>query len=391
MKRLRELISSGNAIAFIGAGMSVRAGYLTWTRLLQKLAEDAGKPNLPLTDDPLWNAEEVRGLFEDENSWLNAVQKLFTRGRRKIKDPAILTLVRMPFRHFITTNYDDVIERAHEQVGKPIMPIEWHDEKEVRRFITDLREPRAPRTCLHIHGTYDHPETIVLSETDYSRRYVDSLAAQRKLFAIMATQRMVFFGFSLEDPAFDEILRVARRTLGSGKPRHFAILPIEPAASEKTIRRRLNRKYDIEPIFFEKERYEKFEAIIQKLRKGQEAEPEEIDQDDPNKGQFGGKAERKGWKLSAKIEALPDDPDWFAVHLKMKSKKRALQKGVTFYLHPTFTPQMERVKPDAKGMARYEILAWGAFTVGAEIQDDGTRLELDLATVRSAPLKFKER
>src|SRR5688500_15488689 len=155
----------------------------------------------------------------------------------------------MPFRHFITTNYDDVIERAYKQVHKKqLQTIDWDDEPAVRSFITTMNTPRSKPSCLHIHGSYGRPDTIVLTESDYAARYVECMAAHRQLFAICATQRLVFFGSSLTGPAFDELLRVARRTLGGGDPRHFAILGVPDPDKDVALRRRLNQKYDIEPI-----------------------------------------------------------------------------------------------------------------------------------------------
>lgn len=129
----------------------------------------------------------------------------------------------------------------------------------------------SDRVCLHVHGIYSKPESIVLCETDYSRRYVESLTAQRKLFALLATQRIAFFGFSLNDPAFLEILRVCRATLGGGDPRHFAVLPLEgERAAAKTALRH----------------YEEFAKIVMSLVH-RTAEERMLENTDPHKNEFG--------------------------------------------------------------------------------------------------------
>ena len=67
---------------------------------------------------------------------------------------------------------------------------------------------------------------------------------------------------------------------------------------------------------------------------------------------------------------------------------------VVFHLHPSFR-RAEDTLPLIKGSASLELVAWGAFTVGAEVLDRSaqqiTKLELDLATLADAPDTFRNR
>ncbi len=116
--------------------------------------------------------------------------------------------------------------------------------------------------------------------------------------------------------------------------------------------------------------------------------------DDPNKGKFGGSAERNGRRLSATIEPAVGSSEMFTVDLRVQSTSQtsALPEGtaVRFHLHPTFTPVIVDVSV-MNGVAAIRRLAWGAFTVGATFRDDETRLELDLSTLASAPPLFRSR
>src|SRR5688572_25617101 len=128
LDKLRELIASKRAIAFIGAGVSVRTAYPGWSELLKRLNAMSGKSKVPWTKDALWDAEEVRKSFATEEQFRRAVGKIFAPAG-KVEDDAVLKIVKMPFRHFITTNYDDVIERAYKQVHKKeLQTIDWDDE-----------------------------------------------------------------------------------------------------------------------------------------------------------------------------------------------------------------------------------------------------------------------
>jgi hypothetical protein len=115
--------------------------------------------------------------------------------------------------------------------------------------------------------------------------------------------------------------------------------------------------------------------------------------EDPNKRKFGGSASVGGWLLSASLSpaAGPDKPACF-VDLSVSSEQKRVGVSVTFYLHPTYDPPLLTVPTDGNGVAHLKLLAWGAFTVGAEIADGDqkTLLELDLATVRGGTPRFYE-
>jgi hypothetical protein len=112
---------------------------------------------------------------------------------------------------------------------------------------------------------------------------------------------------------------------------------------------------------------------------------------DPQKGRWGGQSEVNGWKLvCGRVRAVNGTEDFFRVVLKLKSVDHKEYEGrVKFHLHPSFRPDVYEEDIE-KGRATLELLSYGAFTVGAEI-DDGTKLELDLAGKEvEAPERFKE-
>ncbi len=117
------------------------------------------------------------------------------------------------------------------------------------------------------------------------------------------------------------------------------------------------------------------------------------DPGDPWKGAFGGEALVLGYRLEAAVSPMPSVPGRYLVKLGVRAedpKAKPLRGKVAFYLHPTFTPQIQEVRVAANGAAELPLVAWGAFTVGA-LTEDGTRLELDLAEQESAPAEFRLR
>lgn len=113
--------------------------------------------------------------------------------------------------------------------------------------------------------------------------------------------------------------------------------------------------------------------------------------DDPWKGAFGGKSAASDRVLEAAIDPVPESPGIYLVQLSVRSTKRdkPLTGEVLFFLHPTFKVEQVGVKPDADGVARLNLTAWGAFTVGALADGGATKLELDLAKHPDADAEFK--
>ena len=444
---LASCIRKEQPLAFVGAGTSARLKYPTWTALIDGMAKavhkkwGAGTTSLARHDDLLWRADEYRTLL-DVGDYEAFLRTTFPKCKSS-RDAAVTDLVRLPFRHVLTTNYDDVLEQTHfETFGQPAHPLDWSDEGALRDFIWQVGDRVAnqasDRRYLHIHGSIEDPKSIVLTDRDYTERYLGSDATARKLFAIFATQRLVFVGFGLSDPDFMEILRIVKHTMGPGEARHFAIVPVAPTDDVLFIRRRLEKKFGITPVFYEEsvdhaglakvlrevrlqveERadgaLEAGDGRVDVLSAGSASAPASVapspslleedakrratgrvttHADDPQKGKWGGKPERNGRLLSAQVVPLNEDSDdWFRIQLDVRQTDPAtpaLAGEVRFHLHDSFDEDDVRVKVKG-GVASLQLVAFGAFTVGVEADGGKTELELDLAELAGAPKAFRSR
>jgi hypothetical protein len=113
---------------------------------------------------------------------------------------------------------------------------------------------------------------------------------------------------------------------------------------------------------------------------------------DPQEGRWGGQPVSNGRRLSAVVKPLPGDEDFFRLRIEVASTDETnnpLTGKVYFHLHDTFDEPDPVVKV-RDGRAVLNLVAYGAFTVGAEADDRKTRLELNLAELDDAPRKFKE-
>lgn len=112
--------------------------------------------------------------------------------------------------------------------------------------------------------------------------------------------------------------------------------------------------------------------------------------DDPQKNQWGGKSELNDRKITATVVETLFRKGWFEINLTVEStsSRNLLENIVTFHLHNTFSPDVKKITP-VDGKAKLQLFAYGAFTVGVEIQNEETKLELDLSALPDAPQLFK--
>ncbi len=111
--------------------------------------------------------------------------------------------------------------------------------------------------------------------------------------------------------------------------------------------------------------------------------------DDPQHGLWGRRAERAGRELTAKVRPVKGERDLYRIDLTVTRAKGAspIRGPVRFHLHPSFKRHVREVEP-AGGVASLSVLGASAFTVGAELDDGATILELDLARVPGVPKGF---
>jgi len=400
---LRQVIASEKPLALVGAGASVPLGLPTWSQLLQELEPDLPPLHadylkaLREDSDLLWRAEEYRRMIGAE-TYRAYLRRRFGATRAVELTDTIVSLVRLPFRHFLTTNYDDVILKAHAAAQLPAPTVlNWWRDDDVRTFIFGLRSDDGLRLLMHLHGRHNEPQSIVLTDGDYTDRYVRVTDTARKLFAVFSTERVVFVGFSLNDPDLMALLREVNAMIRSDEPRHFAVMGLEQQIMESWERNRLRRRYGVNTIFYDNADgthqglAEVLAAITPPTAAASPLVAEEAvinDPEDPQKGRWGGSNQANGRELIASVSAL--EPDWFEATLTVRSTdaNKPFTGDVIFHLHPTIRPTVRRA-PVIGNQASIKVQSYGAYTVGAQADGGRTRLELDLASLPDAPHFFR--
>ena len=279
------LIASGEAIAFVGAGLSSPLKYPSWTELLEKLRSLASQvapfnPPDAVKKDALQYAEEIKkhcknnGVLAQFNS---AIGREFMPRSGDNCTSTHDRLVKLPFRSFVTTNYDDCLEQAlndftidesHKSRLDPgvVIKASKTDRHLVSTFVRSIvaNVDQHQRRVGHIHGRYNDTANIILAASDYEDAYglilkgsqpriVPSLTLHRQLiWSLFATRQLVFFGCSMEDSYIKALLDMVVEDLWEwDQIIHFVVLPID----EKTVSivdglTNQFQHYGLQPVFF---------------------------------------------------------------------------------------------------------------------------------------------
>lgn len=308
-RELIKLIRSGEALLIVGAGSSRRVGYLDWPGLLTELEVlasgygDGFKPDKKkLKDKPLEYAEDIKSYISKQIGDLSDYYALLEQSFG-VKDflPDALhfhkTLVALPFKGILTTNYDVVLEEALKAIGQSSayensFIVNKDAAGQVHRFFFTMNAADE-QAVAHLHGKYDDPRNIILSNEDYERAYNGFVASKeasgsesslefflssfpffkfrsvnqerrdfgwtlhrKLLWAILATRQVVFLGFSMKDPYFKRMLETVAKDLWRGnKSVHFAIRDISPEQDEAVKAREeaeeLKGSCGVETLFYE--------------------------------------------------------------------------------------------------------------------------------------------
>ncbi|MEZ5692254.1 MAG: SIR2 family protein [Altererythrobacter sp.] len=214
LKEFAASLNEGNGAIFIGAGVSMAAGYPSWSTLLHEIGEELGVHSGDIQD---LAALAQWSIVETGNSTriLNVIKEQIGKD---YEIPAALEVIsRLPVKHIWTTNYDRLIERAFSAINRPIDTVSG-------AAALSLKPMMGATRLYKMHGSIERPDDIVISTEDYELYRRNRGAFLPLLEAQLTGMSMLFIGLSLTDPNVRHVLSLIRESFTDAPPEHFAIV-----------------------------------------------------------------------------------------------------------------------------------------------------------------------
>ena len=210
-------IAAGDAVLFVGAGLSVDAGAPNWDAFIDVLRSALDPPTSE--SDPLLVAQFYRNQFGDHRLHSLLRQTLCQPAIRFSESHKIIST--LPITAFCTTNYDTLLEDALRASGKSVHVISTDREL---AYWNESRETQI----LKLHGDINNASTVVLGLDDYVRFARNNAAMQRKLVDLLSYRSVTFLGYSLRDPNVSLLFNLTHHDFSGAKRNAFMLTLEEP-------------------------------------------------------------------------------------------------------------------------------------------------------------------
>lgn len=199
--KLKEAIRNKKVLLFVGSGISCSVGLPSWSELITKLADQLGidKDLYEMLGDNLSLAEYYEICQSELDPAVIPAQFIcdYIKGKEaeqkdRITSARVLQqIVNLDCPIIYTTNYDHCLELAHAK------------QKKMCKAICDVKNMASvcerDTQIIKFHGDYDHPQSIVFSESSYFDRLDFESPLDIKLRADMLGRSILFIGYSLSD------------------------------------------------------------------------------------------------------------------------------------------------------------------------------------------------
>jgi NAD-dependent SIR2 family protein deacetylase len=265
--QLVNCLKENSVVPFIGAGLSVNAGFPTWKHHLQQQGRTSGiDPNH--INDLLAEGKYEQVIEEIENLghhdvFVQEIKDVFSKNG-KITDTS-LRLTELFRDTLITTNYDHVIELSYE-TGE-------QDRIQVIDCTNILEDPIEGRvTVIKLHGDVRSTNRCILSKQQYDDAYGDGILDLSKpipklLDYYYKNSSLLFLGCSLNHDRTMQVFQAVKKAMGDmDRPQHFSFESMPDTEEKLRDRNAYLLNFGITPIWFPKGSYDSIEMILRCAR-----------------------------------------------------------------------------------------------------------------------------
>lgn len=223
-QRIFELIRKEEAVLFVGAGMSLYAGYPSGAKLAEILFNNLTsdlQEQVDFTTNLPKLAEDIYYLKGGNKNYL--IENLKNEFQKEpISTETHQLLAKIPqIKTIITTNYDTLFETTNKCI-------------EVIRKSSDCATTNSKKQCLFkIHGDLSDTSNIILTNSDYNNYFIKD--SEKSIFwntikTKLVENHIIFIGYALEDSNVLITIGKILDELGDHRKEMFFVAPsIQPA------------------------------------------------------------------------------------------------------------------------------------------------------------------
>ena len=237
MNQLKESVAKGQAIFVVGTGFSMSssngsttANWVGFIRASIHHLSDLGKVDASWINavqallDYALSANDTTALISAAGIVQQEVQKVGpvavtnwlreTIGSLEAVDQSWGNALEQLGCPILTTNYDSLLEVT---TGRPTAT--WQNSNDIQKILTNSKPAIG-----HLHGHWETPESVILSDSDYTR-LLSSETSQELQRAASSLKSLVYVGVGagLEDPNFSRLITWHRNSLGTSGLMHFRL------------------------------------------------------------------------------------------------------------------------------------------------------------------------
>jgi hypothetical protein len=239
-------IRVGKCTPFLGAG--VNFGYLPVGRdIARKFSSKFKYPVTSERENLPRVAQFVATEFGERSAPKYEILELLTSAVTTPpygkKDEPLTILSKLPFRIYITTNYDDLFLEALCKCTNKL------PKQDICKWYPDLKVPPSPLSktleltkdspiLYHLHGHHSVPKSLVLTEDDFLDFLIYMARDEKFLPPVIQqalTGTLLFIGYRLADINFQVLFRGLKYVTSlAGQEKSVAVqLPVDPKSGNK--------------------------------------------------------------------------------------------------------------------------------------------------------------
>jgi hypothetical protein len=251
INELRNAIYRGRCILFAGSSLSTQASTEdgvhppNWKDLLERMAQwclerdlidrETAEGILVLVNDGfLINAgQEIEEYLLRSQQLHHCLREVLLCDKAQVSEVHRL-LVEIPFRTYLTTNYDIFIETAYSMVKHRLLAKFY--EFSIQNAIMEYRERTDIPFIVKLHGDIENANSITLGDRTFERFLSNASNYWRDLENLLAMSSVLFIGFEKSDYDLEGFISKIRVFNKSYK--HWMVVPgsIFPVLRAKRLR-----------------------------------------------------------------------------------------------------------------------------------------------------------